>query len=165
MKDLFNLFHKSEPFTKCQSVFLPGDSYASQLLSIVHDINFSFNCDPTQDVRDIFLDIFLLDIEHISGYIFWRKELLYKLEIYGVKGEVFNLLGNYLHEHYQRVVLNGQISSLELIKSEVPQGSALGPLMSSIYISDLTDNIQSTIFADDTFLFHMFLINSHNRVS
>ena len=56
-KDLFNYFHKSQFFTKCQSGFLPGDSYISQLLSFVHDINSSFGCDPTIDVIGVFLDI------------------------------------------------------------------------------------------------------------
>ena len=56
-KDVFNYFHKNELFTKCQSGFLPGDSSVSQFLSIVHGINPSFDCDPTQDVRGIFLDI------------------------------------------------------------------------------------------------------------
>ena len=49
--DLFNYFHKNKLFTKCQSEFLPGDSNISQLLSIAHDINSSFDCDLTQDVR------------------------------------------------------------------------------------------------------------------
>ena len=44
-KDLFNCFHKNQFFTKCQSGFLPDDSCISQLLSIVHDINFSFDSD------------------------------------------------------------------------------------------------------------------------
>ena len=56
-KDLFNYFHKNLFFTKCQSGFLPGDSCISQLLSIVHDISSSFDCDPTIDVRGVFLDI------------------------------------------------------------------------------------------------------------
>ena len=83
---------------------------------------------------------------------------MYKLETYGIKGEVLNLLRNYLHERYQRVVLNGQTSSWELIKSGVPQGSVLGPLMFLIYINHLPDNIQSTckIFADATSLFSRF---------
>ena len=54
-KNLFNYVHKNELFTKCQSGFLHGDSCASQLLSIVHDINSSF--DPTQDFRGAFLDM------------------------------------------------------------------------------------------------------------
>ena len=55
--------------------------------------------------------------------------------------------------------LNGQISSWELIKSGMPQGSVLCHLLFLIYINDLPDNIQSTckIFADDTSLFsHAF---------
>ena len=80
-----------------------------------------------------------------------------KLETYGVKGEVLNLLCNYLHERYQRVVLDGQTTSWELIKSVVPQGSVLGPLIFLSYINDLQDNIQSTckMFAGDTSLFSL----------
>ena len=66
---------------------------------------------------------------------------------------------NNLHEGNQSVVLNGQISSWKLIKSGVPQGLVLGPLLFLIHIKDLPDNIQSTckVFADDTFLFsHVF---------
>ena len=43
------------------------------------------------------------------------------------KSKMLTLLNNYLHERYQSVVLNGQTSSLELVKSEVTQGSVLTP--------------------------------------
>ena len=56
LKDLFIYFHKSKLFTKCRSGFLPGDFCISQLLSIVHDTNSSFDCDPTQNVRGILLE-------------------------------------------------------------------------------------------------------------
>ena len=119
------------------------------LLSIVHDINSSFDCDPTQDVRGIFLDI-LKAFDKV-----WHEGLLFKLKAYCVKGELLSLPQNYLHECNQRVFLNGQIFSLELIKSGVPQGLVLGPLLVLICINDLLDNIQSTckIFADSKSLF------------
>ena len=70
-------------------------------------------------------------------------------------GEVLNLSRIYLDERYLRVLLNGQTSILELIKSGVPQGSILGSLLVLIYINKLQDNIQSTckVFADYTSLF------------
>ena len=60
--------------------------------------------------------------------------ILFKLKTYGVNGKVLNLLTNYLHERYQRVVLNGQTSSWELLKFGLPQGSVLGPVFFFIYI-------------------------------
>ena len=82
--------------------------------------------------------------------------LLFKLKKYGVKkGELLNLLQNYLHKFNQRVVLSGQIVSWELMKSGVPQVSVPAPLLFLIYINDLPDNIQFTcaIFPEDTSLF------------
>ena len=150
-KDLFNCFHKNQLFTKCQSGFLPGDSWISQLLSTIHDINSSFDCDPTIDVSGVFLDI------SKAFDKVWHDGIIFKLETYGIEGKLLNLIN--LHARYQRVVRNGQTSTWELIKSGVPQGSVLGPLMFLIYINDLPDKIQSTckIFADDTSLFsHVF---------
>ena len=54
---LFAHFHDNDLFTKCQSGFMPGDSCISQLLSIVHEIQSSFDCNPPVDTRAIFLDI------------------------------------------------------------------------------------------------------------
>ena len=69
---------------------------------------------------------------------------------------MLTLLANYLHERYQRVVLHEQTSSLELVKSGVPQGSILGLLSFLIYINDLLDNLEFNckVFDDDTSLFY-----------
>ena len=62
---------------------------------------------------------------------------------------------NYLSNRKQCVVLNGYHSSYSTVKSGVPQGSVLGPLLFLIYINNLERNIKSNIkfFADDTMLF------------
>ena len=72
-----------------------------------------------------------------------------------VSGNLINFFENYLSNRYQRVVLNGKESDWMNIKAGVPQGSVLGPLLFLIYISDLTDNIESDmrLFADDSSLF------------
>ena len=56
---------------------------------------------------------------------------------------------NYLHNRYQRVVLNGTTSNWRCINASVPQGTVLGPLPFLVYINDLTDNL----LADDSSLF------------
>ena len=158
-KELFNHFHQNHLFTKCQSGFLPGDSCISQLLSIAHEINSSFDCDPTIDVTGVFLDI------SKAFDKVWHEGILFKLKIYGVDGEVLALLANYLYERYQRVVLNRQTSSWELVKSGVPQGSVLGPLFFFIDINDLPDNLESNckIFADSCLNFNEHVQSKTNK--
>ena len=147
-KDLFNHFYCNNLFTKNQSGFMPGDSCIFQLLSIVHEINSSLDCNPTIDVRGVFLDI------SKAFDKVWHEGLLFKLESYGIGGELLNLFKDYLHERQQGVVLNSQSSSWEAIKSDVPQGSVLGPLLFLIYINNLSEGLSSTckIFANDTSL-------------
>ena len=108
-KDLFNNFHCNNLFTKNKSGFMPGDSYIFQLLLFVYEINFSLDCNPTTDVRSLFLDI------SKAFDKVWHEGLLFKLESYGIAGELLNLFKDYLQERQQRVVLNGQSSSWKAI--------------------------------------------------
>ena len=147
---------------------LTGDSCISQLLSIVHDINSSYDCHPMINVRGVFLDISKA-FDNV-----WHDGILLKLETYSVERKLLNFIKK-LHTRYQRVVLNGQTSTWELVKSGVPQEFVIGPLMFLLYImindlqdkwftiiNDLQDNIRSTCktFADDTLFFSMFLIKT-----
>ena len=81
--------------------------------------------------------------------------LIFKLKTNGIDGNLLKLLINYLEDRKQRVVLNGETSSLKNILAGVPQGSVLGPILFLIYINDLPDGIKSIckIFADGTSLF------------
>jgi hypothetical protein len=60
-----------------------------------------------------------------------------------------------LSNRKQRVVINNSNSQWHDIKSGVPQGSILGPVLFIIFINDIVTDIQSTIklFADDTSLY------------
>ena len=60
---------------------------------------------------------------------------------------------DYLHDHHQRVIIDGQHSSWSSVTSGVPQGSILGPLFFVIFISDFPDVVCSdntiALYADD----------------
>ena len=79
--------------------------------------------------------------------------LLAKLQLYGVKGLSNKLLKNYLTHRQQYVSLENTDSNLLGIKTGVPQGSILGPLLFLIYVNDFvkySDILFFILFSDDT---------------
>ena len=146
---IYNYLSKDNLLNPNQSGFRPSDSCINQLLAITHEIFEAFDCNPSLEVRSVFLDISKA-FDNV-----WHKGLIYKIKSMGISGELLNLLENYLSGRYQRVVLNGQTSSWTPVLAGVPQGSILGPLLFLIYINDLPNEFQSNakLFADDTSLF------------
>ena len=146
---MFEFLHENNLLNENQSGFRPSDSCEYQLLSIVHDIYASFDCNPPRNVRGVFLDISKA-FDRV-----WHEGLIYKIKSIGVTGPPLELIQSFLSHKFQRVVLNGQSSTWLPVTAGVPQGSILGPLLFLIYINDLSNNLSSTakLFADDTSLF------------
>ena len=85
-----------------------------------------------------------------------RHSLLEKLQAIRVRNTESDWFKSYLHDHQQRVVFNGTISTDRPVTCGIPQGSALGPLMFLIYINYLPDAVKHSkinMFADDTAIF------------
>ena len=146
---IYNFISEENLLNHNQSGFRPSDSCVNQLLSITHKTFEAFDCNPTLEVRSVFLDI-----SRAFDKV-WHEGLLYKLKSMGISGELHKLLENYLSGRFQRVVLNGQTSSWRPVLAGVPQGSILGPLLFLFYINDLPNELKSNVklFADDTSLF------------
>jgi hypothetical protein len=83
-----------------------------------------------------------------------RRRLIEKLRARGIEGRVLTWIEEWLTGRQQRVVLQGETSTWEDVKSGVPQGSVLGPILFLIFIRDIDkavgpENVVKK-FADDT---------------
>ena len=80
--------------------------------------------------------------------------LLDKIATYGIKGTAHRWLESYLSNRTQCCCVNGKLSSPSIMKTGIPQGSGLGPLLFLIFINDLPKCLNAgtkpDMFADDT---------------
>ena len=101
--------------------------------------------------RDRAVDILYLDFKKAFDKV-PHQRLMSKVRALGIQGSLSNWIEAWLKDRRQRVVINGASSSWTCVKSGVPQGSVLGPLLFIIYINDIDVGIVNHIakFADDT---------------
>ncbi len=144
---------------KKQSDFIQGDSTINQLISICNLLYKGL--DNGDDVIGVFVDL-TKAFDKV-----WHKELIFKIEKYGIKGTLLKWLTFYLTYRKQKVAINGNSFDIKCLKSGVPQDSVLGPLLFLLYINDFCKNVLSEdfMFADDTSLFKQIRNNMHHAAS
>jgi len=100
------------------------------------------------------IDMVILDFSKAFDTVPHRK-LLYKLENYGIKGNILKWIQSFLMERSQKVIVEGESSSTCTVDSGVPQGTVLGPLLFLCHINDLPKSVTSQVrlFADDCLLY------------
>ena len=135
-------------YASCQHGFRNRRSCVTQLLEVMEII--TDNCDQGELTDMIYLD-FRKAFDSVP-----HQRLLVKLRAYGITGVVYNWVADFLSNRQQRVRVNKSKSGLVEVLSGIPQGSILGPVLFTLFINDISDNLSSDcrIFADDTKIFN-----------
>ena len=129
--------------------FRQGHSCKTQLINVVEDVQRAL--DQQKQVDPIMLD-FRKAFDTVP-----HQRLLCKLKKYGIGGQVLEWISLWLTNRLQRVTVDGAASKWVRVKSGVPQGTVLGPLLFLIYINDIGFGVSSTLrlFADDCILYRV----------
>ena len=94
--------------------------------------------------------------------------LIAKLERYGIRGKILNWIKCFLTDRFQTVVVDGKKSTKEKVRSGVPQGTVLGPVLFIVYVADLVSAVRFSLpktLADDTKLIKAIENeDSHNQL-
>ena len=150
LNEYFNQNALLEPL---QSAYRKLHSTETALLSVHNSITRSL------DSGNVVL-LVLLDLSAAFDTID-HSILLQRLSNLGIKGVALQWIRSYLTGRFQSVSVKGSTSSSKLLNFGVPQGSVLGPLLFSIYISPLGNlirhlNLNFHQYADDNQLYLSF---------
>lgn len=133
-------------FSPSQYGFIGGRGTQTLLEDFSDLLNYTF--DRNQIACALFLDVSKA-FDSVCHTL-----LLTKLQRLGFRDNFLRLLENFLLDRTQVVRIGKFSSNASFIRSGVPQGSILSPLLFNLYVNDLAYSVSSSIFqyADDTVL-------------
>ena len=112
------------------------------------------------------IDIIYLDYEKAFDKV-PHERLILQLNRYGISGDILRWIKDYLTNRTQQVRVNGHYSSSSAVRSGVPQGSVLGPVLFLIFVADIAPLVKNfiSLYADDTKLYSYLLDSNHTSES
>ena len=156
-KQLLSSSLSSGTLPQTQHGFLPNRSVITCLLSCLN--TWTSHIDRSDPV-----DVVYLDFEKAFDRVPHRR-LLSKLDHLGIRGKLLNWIAAFLSNRTFFVKVGNSRSTVRSVMSGVPQGSVLGPILFSLYISDLSFLIKSehVFYADDCKIFGRSFVE-HSKV-
>jgi len=127
-------FFENNLFSPYQHGFLPKRSCVTQILSAIEIGLLLFT--P--------VDIVYFDFHNAFDSVPYQRFLL-KLCAYGIQGDLLQWLSDFLIGRKQKVMIGNETSSWCDVKSGVPQGSVLGPILFAIYVNYLPQVVECLI--------------------
>lgn len=142
---------ENEVIPTFQSGFRPGYSCSTALLHVVDDIMGATD-------QGLYTVLVLLDFSRAFDTLNFDmlKAILHYI---GLEESAVRLFNNYLTNRKQKVSIENVESSYIMLKSGVPQGSILGPLLFTVYTSQFIKCLKyclSHFYADDSQVYYSF---------
>lgn len=143
---LLQFLSRNNVIPDAQHGFMPCKSVETNLLECLNDWTAYLDSKKACDV--IYLD-FSKAFDRMS-----HEKLLYKLEKLRIHPVICNWIREFLSNRTFQVKVGSAFSTVRHVKSGVPQGGVLSPLLFSIYTADIADKLEDLgvvikQFADD----------------
>ena len=131
-----------------QHGFMKGRSICTNLLTFT---NYAIKVIESKSQLDVIYTDFSKAFDRIQHSI-----LLRKLNRFGIHSNMLKWIESYLTGRTQQVKISTCLSRAFVVKSGVPQGSHLGPLLFILFINDIVDafeHVTCMLYADDLKLY------------